>query len=106
MGDRLTERAVQLAAVEGCLAMSERVSGDDTGNAMHGMDMRLGDIGLQREGEHGNEHDETGRGTDAPDSRVSRCGSLHKSRNRQNSPSVWSIGYHSAIRRTLDRDPF
>ena len=68
MGDRLTKGTVQLVIVEGRFAMSERVGCDDTGNAMRGMDMRLGEIGLQREGKRGDEHDETRRGTHAPDS--------------------------------------
>jgi hypothetical protein len=37
------------------------------------MDMRLGDIGLQRESEHGDEHDDAPRRVQAPPSGQFRC---------------------------------
>jgi hypothetical protein len=90
MDDSLTERTIRLAVMERCLAMRghlRRGGFDDAAEALRCvMDMRLGDIGLQREGEYGNEHDEAPRRTCAPDSRRFRCRSRHE-------PAIARIGW-------------
>ncbi len=103
MHDGLAKRAFHRAMVDGRLCRCRRLFRRGFGGAAQvpgqAVDVRLRDIALQRQGERRDEHDKVPRPTDAPDSRMSHCGSRHETCDRSNSAGICYIRHDSAIGR-------
>src|SRR5580704_8936879 len=78
MDNRLTERTIPRAIVDGCFALPVRKGDLDSAVLGLGVEVRLRHEGLQHERERGEEHEKTGRRTPAPSSLISCCGSGHE----------------------------
>jgi hypothetical protein len=74
MGKRLTEGAIAPAMLKRNFSRRRRMRSGNLGDVAwrRAVEMRLGQIALERKGESGHEHDKAGRGTQAPDSTMSR----------------------------------
>jgi len=97
MHNGLAERTIGLAVVDRCFTCSRRDLGD--AGRRFGVDMSLGDKGLQREGKHGDEHDKASPLAEASHSKQFCRQSCHRACNRLNSTSLCRIGHPSATGR-------
>jgi hypothetical protein len=86
MRDGLAERTIGKAVIRGRFA-SARGRLDDADQGF-GVDVGLGDKGLQRKGKYGDEYDEAARRGRTPHSKQIRRESSHRACNRQNPESL------------------
>jgi hypothetical protein len=104
MHDGLAKWAFHRIMFDGCLCGYRRPFSRGFDGAVkalgQGVDMRLGDIALQRPGERHDEQNEAPRQTHAPDSRMSDYSSRHETRDQSNSTEICNIGHSFAIGRT------
>jgi hypothetical protein len=78
MDNRLTERTIPRAIVDGHFSLPVRKGDLDDAVRALGVEVRLRHEGLQHESKCGEEHEKTGHRTPAPSSPISCCGSGHE----------------------------